>query len=109
VNAKRTLAVVAKKYRWTRKTVVICIYMCRFRACEKCLKSLVGSLQKYQYISNKEKVTPTVKVSFSSFVPSISLANWLFLHDSETLRDIYLSTWLFSISTCLRITSFPLK
>jgi len=33
----------------------------------------------------------------SSFVPSVSLANRLFLHDSETLRDIYLSTWLFNL------------
>lgn len=86
------------------------VYTCADFVHVKCVFSNLSS-GCYKNISQikKKRRTPfnSECMSLSPFVPSISPANRLFLHGSETLRDIYLSTWLFNPDVCPRITSFP--
>jgi len=58
--SRRTLAIVAKKYRWTRKTVIVCTYMCRFLVHVQTVSNLSRRYYKnIRYISNAKRQTPS--------------------------------------------------
>jgi len=82
--SRRTLAIVAKKYRWTRKTVIVCTYMCRFLVHVQTVSNLSRRiLQKYS-VYFKHKAANTILTVNVSLKPCFLFS---FFHFVDHLSD----------------------